>query len=294
MSLSIETSGLSLDYKDTRALDDVSLSIEPGRIVGLLGRNGSGKTSLVSLLAAFRRQTAGTVRVGGQEPFENPEVVPSICLIRESGDVCDTNKVKDTIRFAARHRRNWDDALAQQLLEKYRIPEKKRVQALSRGMRSALGVILGMASRAPLTIFDEVHLGMDAPSRYTFYETLLDDYLAHPRSIILSTHLIEEVAHLLEDVVIIDEGRLVLHDSAEDLRERGVSITGPAEKVSEFSADLTILNKKELGSTLQVTTYGALDEPMRAKAKAAGLELGAVPLQDLFVHLTDGNGTGMR
>ncbi|HZE37284.1 MAG TPA: ABC transporter ATP-binding protein [Stackebrandtia sp.] len=286
MSFGIEVENLSLDYGDTRALDDMSFTIPSGTIVGLLGRNGSGKTSLVSVLAAFRRGSSGEVRVDGQDPFENAEIMANTCLIREGGDVADNERVSSVIDFAARHRLNWDAALADRLLDRFKLPRKKRVKSLSRGMRSALGVVLGMASRAPLTIFDEVHLGMDAPSRYAFYEELLNDYLEHPRTVILSTHLIEEVASLFEDVLIIDHGGVVMHEPTEDVRERGVAITGPIEAVDRFCEGMTVLNRQQLGGSGQVTTFGTMTDDRRREAKAAGLELGPVPLQDLFVHLT--------
>ena len=286
MSLGIELTDLRVDYSDTRAVDGLTVSIEPGKIVGLLGRNGSGKTSLVSVLAAFRKATAGTVRVGGEDPFENAGIMARTCLIREGGDVTDTDRVKNVLGFAAAYRPFWDADLAARLVDCFELPMDRRVKSLSRGKRSALGATLGLASRAPLTIFDEVHLGMDAPSRYAFYEELLADYLEHPRTIILSTHLIEEVASLFEEVVIIDRGRLVLHEPTEDVRERGVAVTGPASAVAEFTADLTVLNEQSLGGTSQVTTFGELDDEQRRRARAAGLELGPVPLQDLFVHLT--------
>lgn len=291
MSFGINVDGLTLDYGDTRALDDMSFDIEGGKIVGLLGRNGSGKTSLVSILAAFRQQSGGVVRVDGQAPFENAAVMAGTCLIREGGDVMDTCRVDTVLEFTARYRPHWDQALADKLIDRFALPKRKRVKALSRGMRSALGVVLGLASRAPLTIFDEVHLGMDAPSRYAFYEELLADYLAHPRTFILSTHLIEEVASLFEDVLIIDNGKVVLHEPTEDVRERGVAVTGPAEAVDRFTEDLTVLNRQHLGGSAQVTVFGELSTDRRRDAAAAGLELGPVPLQDLFIHLTKGRST---
>ncbi|MGH8793545.1 MAG: ATP-binding cassette domain-containing protein [Stackebrandtia sp.] len=286
MTLDIEVSDLVLDYQDTRALDHMSLSIDGGKIVGLLGRNGSGKTSLVSVLAAFRKATAGDVKVGGEHPFENPVTMSQTCLIREGGDVYDSDKVRNVLKFAAAHRPRWSRELADKLVDRFELPRNKRINGLSRGKRSALGVVLGMASRAPLTIFDEVHLGMDAPSRYAFYEELLADYMEFPRTVVLSTHLIEETASLFEEVVIIDKGRLVRHDTADNLREQGVSVVGPAEAVERYVANLTVLNRQQLGGTLRATVFGELDAERRREAKSAGLELGPVPLQDLFVHLT--------
>lgn len=286
MTLGVSAANVTLDYGDTRAVDDLSFTLDGGKIHGLLGRNGSGKTSLVSLIAAFRQPTSGTITVGGQQPFENAEVTPDICLIREAGDVFESDTVKRVLKFAATFRPRWDSRLAERLVERFELPERKRVTSLSRGMRSALGVVLGLAARAPVTIFDEVHLGMDAPSRYAFYEELLDDYLAHPRTVILSTHLIEEVSSLLEEVLIIDKGRLVTHGPADELKERGVAVTGRTADVEAFTRDMEILNTQRLGGTTRITVFGSMDAGHRRKAAEAGLELGPVPLQDLVVHLT--------
>jgi ABC-2 type transport system ATP-binding protein len=109
--------------------------------------------------------------------------------------------------------------------------------------------------------------------------------MAHPRTFVISTHLIEEVSSLFEEVVIIDSGRLVLHDDADALRSRGVAITGPAEVVDSFVNGHTVLGVRQLGPTKCTTIYGAIDEALRERARAAGLDLGPVGLQDLFVHL---------
>ncbi len=282
----IEVSDLRLRYKDVNALDGISLSLSGGKIYGLLGRNGSGKTSLLSVLAAFRRPTSGTVHIGGSAPFENAAVVRNICLIRESGDVYATERVSCALRVARQMRPHWDDAYANRLLERFELSPRKRVQSLSRGQKSALGCVLGLASRAPLTMFDESYLGMDAPSRYAFYDEVLADFVAHPRTFILSTHLIEEVASLFEEVVIIDRGKLVAHEEADALRARGATVTGPREVVDTFVAGLTVLSEQSLGRIKNVTVFGSLTDDQVRGAALAGLDLAPVSLQDLFVHLT--------
>nr|BFE82819.1 hypothetical protein GCM10020093_054200 [Planobispora longispora] len=165
-----------------------------------------------------------------------------------------------------------------------------KVKEMSKGQRSALGVVVGLAGRSPLTMFDESYLGMDAPSRYAFYDALLADFMEHPRTIILSTHLIEEYSSLFEEVVIIDRGRLVLHEESQTLLSRGTSVTGTAGQVEAFTAGLTVLGAKRLGPTASVMVYGDLDEAMRRKAREAGLELGPIAMQDLFIHLTEASG----
>jgi ABC-2 type transport system ATP-binding protein len=286
----IEIQNLTVRFPgDVTAIDDLTLKLEGGKIYGLLGRNGSGKTTLMSLIAAFRRVTEGTILVDGQVPFENEELTQQICLVRDSGDVVvDGDSVKGILRRARRFRPAWDEEFAQRLLDTFQLPSNRGVAKLSRGQRSALGITVGLASRAPLTMLDEAYLGMDAPSRYAFYDILLEDYIEHPRTIILSTHLIEEVGRLFEQVVIIDRGRLVVHDDTDTLRMRGAAVVGPAVAVDDFTTGMTILGEQRLGGTKSVTVYGEIDADARAVAADWGLELSPVALQDLFVHLTKG------
>jgi ABC-2 type transport system ATP-binding protein len=283
---SVEVKDLTIRYGDTVAVDGLSLRLEGGKIYGLLGRNGSGKTSVLSAVSAFRRATSGAVLVDGAEPFENAALTRQICFVRDRVDAQDSDCARGVLRIARALRPNWDEEYAQALIERFRLPLKKRIGALSRGARSALSVTIGLAARAPLTIFDESYLGMDAPSRYAFYDEVLNDYMAHPRTIIISTHLIEEVGSLFEEVVIIDKGRLVAHDETEALRTRGVAVTGPAEVVAAFTEGHTVLGAQRLGGTISTTIYGQLSDEERARAREAGLDLGLVGLQDLFVHLT--------
>jgi ABC-2 type transport system ATP-binding protein len=221
--------------------------------------------------------------------FENGRITSQVCLIREAGDVDPGDSVRDTLSLAECLRPNWDAGFAADLVDRFGLPPRRKVGSLSRGQRSALGSVVGLAARAPVTMFDESYLGMDAPSRYLFYDALLDDFLANPRTIVVSTHLIEEVARIFEEVVIIERGRLVLHDGTDALRSRGVSVTGPVAAVEAFVAGLTgfaVLGDRQLGPTRSVTGYGELTGEQRRQAAGAGLELGPIGLQDLFVHLT--------
>lgn len=289
--LNIEIDTLQIRYNDTTALDDLSFTLSGNKIIGLLGRNGSGKSSLLSTLAAYRKPSAGAVRINGQPVFENARIMSQICLIGESGTIADKgDKVQDVLDIARHLRLDWDAAYASRLLERFEVPLRKSVGDLSLGKRSALGIVIGLASRAPLTMFDESHLGMDVPSRIAFQEELLADFMEHPRTIIISTHQIEELSALFEEVVIIDHGKLVAHEETEVLRMRGTEVTGPLEEVDRFVASLRVLSDKQLGRTKSAMVFGAIDDAQRRQAQAAGLDLGPISLQDLFVHLTEAPG----
>jgi ABC-2 type transport system ATP-binding protein len=287
MTLGIEVRDLRLRYGDTEALRGLTFELAGGKIYGLLGRNGSGKTSLLSVLAGFRKATSGHVRIGGQPVFEHRATARRLCLIRDSGDVGHkSDKVKDALEIPRALRPTWDDNYAAKLIELFGIPYDKKISELSRGQRSAFGIAVGLASRAPVTMFDESHLGMDAPSRMAFQDELLRDFMAHPRTIIISTHLIEEQSALFERVLIINEGELLLDEELDALRSRGASVTGPADVVDDFVVGLTVLGEQRLGPTKSAMVYGELDDAHIRAARVAGLELGPVGVQDLFTHLT--------
>jgi len=282
----IEVRDLSVRFGRNVAVDGPSFTLDGDKVYGLLGRNGAGKTTLLSVLAAFRRANAGTVRVDGEDPFEHPTLTRDICFVRDRVDAEDTDRVRRVLQRARDLRPYWDDAYAAKLTELFHLATDRKISALSRGMKSALAITVGLATRAPLTLFDEPFLGLDAPSRRVFYDELLADYLAHPRTVVLSTHLIDEIAPLFEEVIIIDRGRLMLHEETDALRSRGATVTGPAEAVDRFVGDMVVLSERRLGPTKSVTVMGSLGPEWRLAAQGLDLEIGPVGLQDLFVHLT--------
>lgn len=285
--LSVEFTDLSVHFGRTRALDGATAAIRPGTITGLLGPNGSGKTTLAGVLAGFRRATSGTALVGGRAPFEDAACAAATCLIREAGDVITDEKIDRTLRLHAALRPTWDDAFARRLLDRFEVGAGEKPGKLSRGKRSVLGATIGLASRAPLTILDEIHLGMDAETRYAFYEELLADYAAHPRTIVLSSHLIGELENLLEDVVILSAGRVVAATSADDLRDRLTTLVGPAADVDRLVGSCRVLATQDLGPTRQVTVDDS-DAPLDPALLAGtpGVRTVPVPLQDAVVRLT--------
>lgn len=285
----IEVRNVGQRFGETVALDDVSFTIEPNRITGLLGRNGSGKTTLLSIMTAFRKPSAGAVLIDGAPLWENPDLTQQIAFIREGGDTVESDeKVSESLRYAAWLRPNWDADFANRLVEAFQLPTKRRIDKLSRGQRSALGIILGLAARAPITIFDETYLGLDAPSRMAFADAVLADYMEVPRTFILSTHLIEEMASLFESVLILDRGKVLLHRDTDDLLQEGTAITGPAAQVDAFVQGMQVVGRRTLGRTASVMVMASLDRAQRRAAEAAGLDLAPLGLQELFVHLTGG------
>ena len=284
----IEARGLTKTYRGVTALTGVSFALERDRIHGLLGRNGAGKTTLMRILTGLELPTSGSARVFGVDPFENSGVLRRVCFIKESQVYPDSLTVTHVLAAARLLYGQWSDPLAAELVEAFDLPARRSVKKLSRGMRSALGIVIGLASRAPVTLFDEPYLGLDPAARQLFYDRLLADYSEHPRTVVISTHLIDEVANLLERVVVVHAGRVVLDADADDLRGAAAQVTGTRERVDEFTAGRDVLRRDALGSSAKATVRGPLTADDRARAGALGLELAPVPLQQLVIDATAG------
>ncbi|WP_084242747.1 ATP-binding cassette domain-containing protein [Planomicrobium okeanokoites] len=287
MNVKIDFHNVTLRFKKFEALKNISASLEANKIHGLIGRNGAGKTSLLSLVAAFREATDGQIMIDGEPVFENPDKMQQVMFVYDKSYAEEYDKIPAMLEFVERHRPYYDKEYADYLLKRFKLPLDKPVHKLSKGMQSAMNAVMGLASRAPITIFDEAYLGMDAPTREIFYQEILADQAEHPRTFILSTHLVSEMDYLFDNVVIIDQGRLILNEDYETLTARGASITGAAEQVDEFTAGMKILNEQKLGGTKKVMVYGTLDEQRLSAARQQGLDIGPVSLQELFIHLTE-------
>jgi ABC-2 type transport system ATP-binding protein len=285
----IEVKNLTKRYRDTVAVDDVSFTIEKDTIYGLLGRNGAGKTTVMSILTAQNFATSGDVRVFGMHPYENAKVLSRMCFVRESQKYPDDALAKHAFATARLFFPNWDEDLAQRLIEDFQLPMKTRIKKMSRGQMSAVGVIIGLAARAEITFFDEPYLGLDAVARQIFYDRLLEDYTEQPRTVILSSHLIDEVSNLIERVLVIDRGRILMDEATDAVRDRAANIVGEASAVEAFVVGRTVIHRETLGNVASVTVLGALSLADRERLAATGLDVAPVSLQQLIVRTTTAN-----
>lgn len=289
MSYAVEIRQLTKKYGDFVALDQVNLCIEAGMIYGLLGRNGAGKTTLMRIITSQLLASSGEVKVFGESPYENNHVLSRICFVQENQAYPDHFRVRDVLAVAPRFFPNWDQDYARALVADFQLPLKQRVKKLSRGMRSALGIVIGLASRAPLTILDEPYLGLDAVARERFYNHLIEDYMAHTRTIVLSTHLIDEVSQILNHVAVIDRGRILIDERIDTLRSRAYTVAGAKHAVEHFAAGKNVIQRAALGGLATATILGDWNPQVRQAAEEHNLEFTPVSLQQLIVHLTEGN-----
>ena len=279
MTAAIEVHGLTKRYGPVIALDGVTLSIERDSITGLLGRNGAGKTVLMSLITAHETPTSGTVRVLGEDPRENERVLGQTCFVRDNQRYPDEFRVPHLLDTGARFYPSWDADLAARVVDTFELPTDRDVRKLSRGQLSAVGILVGLASRAPLTFFDEPYLGLDATARMLFYDLLLRDYIAHPRTIVVSTHLIDEIEDLLSRVIVLDHGRVREDAGVDELRGRALRLSGRMDAIERVTANHAVLHRTSLGvlGTAVVTATTDLAD----EAAAAGLTTEPASLHEL-------------
>ncbi len=283
----IEIKNLYKSYGKTEVLKGINLNLEENKIYGLLGRNGAGKTTLLNIISNQIRKTSGEVKLYGENVFENPKQVENICIVKDSGFGMEEIKVKKIFEAARMLYKNWDEEYKNQLVKEFDLNVRKKYNKLSRGNQTKVGLIVGLASRAKLTIFDEPSLGLDAATRYKFYNLLLEDFENNPRTIIISTHLIDEVANLFEEVIILKDGQVYIKDEVANILKKGYFLNGKEENIIPVIRNKNIIHREEFGNSIIIGIFDDLDEREKSMLRQNNVEISQIPLQKLFIYLTE-------
>ena len=279
---SLTARGLCKTYGKVRALDHVSLTLEPGHIYGLIGRNGAGKTTLLAGLTAQLPLDGGQVAYGGAPVWENEAALADLCFSRElTGKLGASTaglRVKDYLKAGRLFYPHWDEAYAQKLVQRFGLETKKRISKLSKGMLSMVTIVLALASRAPVTILDEPVAGLDVVAREDFYKLLLEDYTETGRTFIISTHIIEEAANVFEKVIIMKEGAIAEVAETESFVASFSFVSGKDEDVAAVCAQLgasKVLHTEHFGRQTGVALRASLAAAQQA---AAGRDVDVSPV----------------
>ncbi|MDE5415644.1 ABC transporter ATP-binding protein [Alkalihalobacterium chitinilyticum] len=286
--MNIEVKGLTKSFGPKKALDQLSVTFEEDKIYGLLGRNGAGKTTLMQILAGHTLPTDGAIELNGEKPFNNREVLKHICLVNENGNFKKKLRIKDVLKLASLFYPNWCQQTADYLLAEFGLDPNLKTKGLSKGMESSVGITIGLASRAKITIFDEPYIGLDASARYRFYDLLLEEYEEYPRTIILSTHLIDEVSNLFEEVVILQNGKLLLQKETDQLLELSLQVSGNKEVVDQFTAGKNVIHEAEIVGMKTAIVFG--EKYNYEEVVQLGLKVERCNVQQLMVYLTEEKG----
>lgn len=284
---------LNKSYGKNKVLTDINLNIEEDKIYGLLGRNGAGKTTLLNLISNQILRNNGEIKLDEEDIFENSKALEEISLVKDYPASVKERKVKDIFNVASILYKNWDEEFKNLLVNEFNLNTKKKLNKLSTGYQTIVGLIIGLASKARITMFDEPTLGLDAAVRYKFYNLLLEDYEKNPRTIIISTHLIDEVANLFEEVIILNNQRIELKSEVSVLMEKSFFLSGREDLLDPIIKNKRVIHREEFGTTKIVGIYGELTDENRKYIKTNNIELSNIPLQKLFIYLTDNNVEGV-
>ena len=278
--MAIELKNVSKSFGGVHALSDVSLSFGGGKIYGLLGPNGAGKTTLLNIITNRLYADSGEVTIDGESAPGRDRALGKVYMMAEQNLFPDSMKVKAALKITADFIPSFDLELAMELAEKFGLPMNKKVKALSTGYSSIIRLVLALSAGTPYVIFDEPVLGLDAQHRDLFYRLLMEHCGGGGQTVILSTHLIQEAAPLIEHAVIIKGGKILRDASADALTGAAHTVTGPAGLVDGYIAGRQVLNTTAIGGLKTACVEGEPD----ARAPA-GLEVSAMGLQDYFISL---------
>lgn len=281
----IEVKQLTRRYGETLALDNLSLTLDEDKIYGLLGRNGAGKTTLLNLITAKTYPTAGSITIDGAPVWENDDSLGKVFYMTEENLYPPSLRVREVFQWTGRFYPAFDLHYAEQLAKRFELNTAKKVKELSTGYGSIFKAVLTLSSGAGIMLFDEPVLGMDANHRELLYKEILANFIQKPKKIILSTHLIDEIADILEEVMIINKGQLMLKQPVEDLSASTHTVSGEASKVDQYTAGQTCVGEQRLQNFKSVIVLSSRVE--RELAKSLDLELGQAELQRLFIGLTN-------
>lgn len=278
----IEIKDLTKHYGKVQALHHVNLQFEKNKIYALLGRNGAGKTTLLNIISNRIFADSGETLVDGKASAENDEALVKLYMMSEQTYYPPNVKLETLFAYTKHFYPKFDMTYALGLAEQFELDINKKVRSLSTGFETIFKIIIALSVNTPYLFLDEPVLGMDANNRELFYKILLEKYSNHPCTIVISTHLIEEVANIVENIVIIKKGEIIRNESRDDLLANGYSISGAASLVDAYCTGKQVIGRDVLGGLKSAYIIGTPDTEI-----AEGLELSGIDLQKLFVQLTN-------
>ncbi|MEK3918146.1 MULTISPECIES: ATP-binding cassette domain-containing protein [Paenibacillus] len=277
---------VNYSYQKTPVLNQVTLHESEPIISAIWGRNGAGKTTMMSLLAGHNRPDSGTVQIMGQDPYNNLAAQEHLCYIQENHPLGKNWTVSDMVQMGQYFHPQWNQDLAERLMDVFELPAKKKIIKFSKGMKTATQIILGLASNAKITILDEPTNGLDAEKRKFFYNALLESYEDNPRLILISSHHIEEIQPLCESLIVLQAGEVLLNQPMEEMREKGVLLTGRIDDINQVTADVKVIESSQMGSTVKVMIDEPYSKMWKDIAHSQGLSIEKATLQDYLVNRT--------
>ena len=282
----IEVKNITKNYGGVTALNNVSVTFEENKICGLLGRNGAGKTTLLNLITGRIFADGGEILIDNERAAENDIAMSKVYCFGEQTLYPESMSVKKALEWTGEFYPDTDFPYAEELADKFSLSVKKKIKSLSTGYNSIFKIIVALSCNAPVLLLDEPVLGLDANFRDLFYRELIACYSRRPKTIVISTHLIEEAADVIENVVIIKNGEIIISDMTQNILTKGYTVTGAAAAVDDFTKGQKLLGADTLGGIKSAYVL----ESGRPADVPEGIEVSRMKLQSLFIHLTNNGG----
>lgn len=282
----IELKQVTKQYGQANVLKNITLTIEKPGIYCLLGRNGAGKTTLLKSIAGYQNITHGIIQVDGKE-ITTSTLDTGVSYIENFAKHFNL-PVWKLLRIASKVNPNYDYDFAAEMMERFELDGKKKFNHLSLGMKTMVSTIICLASNKSVILLDEPVLGFDAIMRVEFYDMLTESFQKHPRIIIVSTHIIEEIAKTIQKLIIIDKGSVRFFDTLQSVETKAFSISGLQKDVEAATKNLNLIGQDTVGGL--VTSY-IFDNPPE---QTASLEIHPLSLQDFFIQMVGHKGGAAR
>ena len=279
----IEVRNLTKSYGKTTALNNVSVTFKENCIYGLLGRNGAGKSTLLNIISGRTFADSGEVLIDGVNASGNDSALGKVHLMSEQLLYNPSLKVKDMFKTASFYYPDFDMEYAMKLCSEYELDTNRKLSKLSTGYRTIAKAVNALACGAPIVFFDEPVLGLDANHRDLFYKHVVNRYSERPATFVISTHLIEETAGIIERAVVIKKGELLFDEDVEEVRSMGYSVSGKSAEVDSFANGKELMGEDVIGGLKTVYIKGRLGEAKLPE----GLTAEPMNLQNIFIHLTN-------
>ena len=278
----IELRNVTKQYGQSSVLNKIDLTVDEPGIYCLLGRNGAGKTTFLKSIAGYQNVTSGQIKVDGKT-ISTATLDTGVSYIENFAKHFNL-PVGKLLRIASEVNADFDHSFAMEMMERFELDRKKKFNQLSLGMKTMVSTIVCLASNRPVVLLDEPVLGFDAIMRVEFYEMLTESFRHHPRIIIVSTHIIEEIAKTIHKLIMIDKGRIRFFDTLQAVEEKAFSVSGLKKDVDAATANLNVIGQDAVGGL--VTSY-IFDQPPKHEAS---LEITPLSLQDFFVQMVGHKG----
>ena len=282
----IELKQVTKQYGQATVMKNITLSIDEPGIYCLLGRNGAGKTTLLKSIAGYQNITSGTIQVDGK-PIATSTLDTGVSYIEKFAKHFNL-PVRKLLRIASEVNPDYDIDFASDMMERFELDGRKKFNHLSLGMKTMVSTIICLASNKEVILLDEPVLGFDAIMRVEFYDMLTESFQKHPRIIIVSTHIIEEIAKTIQKLIVIDKGSIRFFDTLRSLETKAFSVSGLQKDVEAATRGMHIIGQDTVGGLVTCYLFDTQPEP------AASLEIRPLSLQDFFIQMVGHKGGAAR